>query len=224
MENNEPIVTEEQSSTPTASDGTTNRPSNLRSRWKRKNGPGAKKSNPSTLGEIDPSTLPVDSKLEAPMHAASSSEGTQGAEQPAPRSQQPRRARENNRERETTKERTPKTEYYEPKARSSEISEGKPAPHKSRSRTDDNGRSRSHAPKAQIAPATYKPSSLPKDTFWQRIKEFFTNLVGDKSSMFEIKSEPYKNRDQGHRKRSNYSRPSRGNGQGARSKSHKDSF
>lgn len=223
MENNEPITNEEQSMPSAESNNTANRPSNLRSRWKRKNGPGgAKKSTASTLGEIDPSTLPLESKSASLTEETASTATDQPQEKPAPRPQQTRRPREHTKEREHNRERTPKTEYYEPKSRSSDNAEGRPTAQKSRPRSDENSRSHSHAPRAQVTPATYKPASLPKDTLWQRIKEFFTNLVGGKSSMFEIKSEPYKHRDQGYKKRSNYSRSSRSNQQ--RSRANKESL
>lgn len=218
MENNEPIVNEEQSSTPAASNGTTNRPSNLRSRWKRKNsGTGAQKAKASNLGEIDPASVPSEDKLEN--HASEPAEresSEQPSERPAPRRPQAHQAQ---REPYQKRERAPREEYYRsPRDNSNETSGERSYERKPRTPREGAPQARSHhADKPKMAPATYKPCSLPKDTLWQRIKEFFNSLMGKKTPMFEIKSEPYKTRDQGFKKRGNYSR-SRGNGQGSRSR------
>jgi hypothetical protein len=224
MEQNENPAENAPETAPEASENNSPRSSNMRSRWKRKTkGPGGVTGEKSNLGEVDPSTLsmetdPMEAAVKAAPQEATPREPRResrprqegGRSERADRSERPDRPTRSRPRRDDNPVEEPKR--FEDEVRPSDSSMASDAPRHSdssrsahtprqpgasrTSRDGDKGYAaskpkapvhRTKAPSAstgdrdhkpKVTPATYKPCSLPNDTFWQRIKDFFSDLFG----------------------------------------------
>jgi hypothetical protein len=148
---------------------TSEKSSNLRSRWKRKSNPNqSTKNTANSCGEIDPNAVKETLQKQAkkqPVSPASDAKNT--ATQPTP----------------ATSEWTPVSET--PKEKPLREAGHKPhqdvpllTPHKRQDRKDPTEIKNTEKnlekpkPKASITPATYQPTDLPNDTLWNRLKDF----------------------------------------------------